>query len=166
MQKNYCHLAGKYHNTESSSSGDGSVYSAIDWGENVPISKEQLDIDFLLELRTERRFMINQKTRTITKKGFQYPAQGGDLFSLDTDSQINIIGLKNAVSDGLIILPLDYISLNGTVHTLSTEQHISDFYAAAFNRKFGLEISGRDLIVQINNAVDEAAINAISDDRT
>jgi hypothetical protein len=127
------------------------------------ISLDALVADHLIEplanLRSRRYAEIDQRTTALIEAGFTYD---GEQFSLSAAAQLNWISLK--IMGVLYTWPVDIGTLTNGEYSL-TQVNIDAFEQASRDAIQGHLSSGRNLKIQITDAVDKVAVDAITDER-
>lgn len=158
-------ISKKHPATHANCDGDPTVYSNITWI-STSIPQATLDNDYLDVLKEERLTEIDKRTGELISLGFQYTnANGTETFSLSELAQINWIGLNHADVKDTITYPLGVSTKDDGEFELIDAPDVTTFFMTGVGTKKAHIDSGRALKVSIKNAVDEAAVNAIIDNR-
>jgi len=114
----------------------------------------------LQSIKDIKKREIDIKTKSLIKEGFTYP-DSTYTWSMSENAQINWLGIK--ISDSTKF-PITMVSQEGNVYSLPfSEQTV--FIDTAWGTKNGHIQSGSTLKLQVNGAIDIAAVNAIIDNR-
>lgn len=98
---NYIDLIGKYY-TDSivHTTGDPAVYDDIVW-ETTPIPQAELDLTYLIELKTEKILEFSEFARQTIIGGFESSALGSPhYYDTEPEDQLNMIGVVTSGTDG------------------------------------------------------------------
>ena len=120
----------------------------------------------LNDSKTLRYVEIDNRTQELIKQGYAHDSK---IFSLSANAQINWLGLREALSVGLIVDPTDFpiavSTKNDESHDIVDAAELITMFNIAFATKKGHLDSGRTLRLQLAAAVDKTALDAIEDTR-
>jgi hypothetical protein len=134
---------------------DGSSHALSDTGWELYVEAETL-----ADLKARRIIEIDNVTQELIKGGFTYDSHQ---FSLSEKAQINWVGIKAAID--ILTFPVSVTTLADTEYSLADSAAAVTFCGTALGTKQAYLDSGRALKIQINDAVDHAAVDAIVDNR-
>lgn len=106
---------------------------------------------------------IDERTYELISEGFTY---AGKIFSLSENAQTNILALDNTKDDPALAYPIVYNTIDDLdTYNVADATDLHNMYLTALATKKGHLDSGTSLKQQIRDAVDEAAVDAIIDNR-
>lgn len=156
---------------------DGAEWATID---SLVSSHLPIELD---DLKRAKNALIDEKTMSLIFAGYTYD---NHTFSLSIHAQRNWIAISTSFEANLSIArkadplltqeqaydaveaslyPLDVSTLGDLEYTFNTYSDFITFFNGAYTFANGHYMSGRALKNQVNNAVDEAALNLIVDNR-
>lgn len=104
---------------------------------------------------------IDERTSELIDLGFVYNTK---TFSLSNNAQLNLLGIDIKRNDG--ILPITFNTIDDlSEETLTTAEQVDAFFMTALGSKKAHLDSGTALKLQVRNAADKDAIDAIVDAR-
>jgi len=123
-----------------------------------------VDAVLLHQLKANKILEIDATTSALIDRGFEYPADSGQLFSLSLVAQSN---LTNAIMNrDSLAYPIQWATKDSmTVITLKDASMVVQFYSTALLFVRGHRDSGTALKVQVIAASTPEEIDAIKDDR-
>lgn len=137
----------------------------------TPTEKADLDgavtnFSTLGRLKKRRYSEIDARTEQLIAEGFEYPASSGQMFSLSTVAQANLLGLKTMAEDPAFIYPVtwNFIDDSGML-TIPDAATALAFYMTAVGAVRSRRDSGTAIKDQIRAATTEAEVLAIVDPR-
>jgi len=139
------------------SAGDETILNDLVTNHVLPPSISSLD-----QCKMSACAAIDARTSELIDEGFTYDSVQ---FSLSELAQINWIGLKISEQNAILTYPFDVSTKDDGEYSLPDAQAIQDFFATGVGVKIGHIQSGRALKVSVKNAVDEAAVDAVIDNR-
>jgi hypothetical protein len=117
----------------------------------------------LLGYKHYRIDKINLRTAELITGGYTWASKQ---FPLSTNGQINLLGLVNAAQLGILTFPIDLNTLNDEDrHPIADVTEVYNIFGTALGTKKAYLDSGTALKDSIMAAVDEAAVQAIIDNR-
>jgi len=123
-----------------------------------------LDAGRLEELKEKRFEEIDRNTTKLIKKGFEYPASSGNIYSLSELGQINLIGLE--LDKAAITFPKNWTTKdNQSRQEIADTTEATTFHLTALGTKIAHLDSGSDLKESIRAATTKAEVDAIVDNR-
>jgi hypothetical protein len=106
---------------------------------------------------------IDARTEELILNGFSYASK---VFSLSQNAQINILALHETRNDPALIYPIEYSTLNDSDNYFVIDaDDLHSMYLTALATKKAHVDSGTLIKDSIRAAVDEAAVDAIIDNR-
>ena len=162
MATNYVKTIQEFHkDVEFVNNGSETDYSAIEWIDPA-IDQATLDGEWLDYLKARRYEEVDKRTQELISEGFVYDSV---TFSLSSMAQTNWIGMKQAADLSLLTYPFAVSTKDDGEYELDDLADLDAFYQTALGVKITHLGSGRALKVSIKDAVDEAALDAIVDNR-
>lgn len=121
--------------------------------------KDTVDSDDLSDYKQNKYSQIDYKTGALIYAGFVFDSQ---TFSLSVSAQTNWNALKDQEAE--FTFPLDISTINNDTYSL-TQANLDNFWSAARDTTKGHLDSGRVLKKSVFDAVDQAAVDLVVDDR-
>lgn len=132
--------------------------SSVDGGFWVKDEIEALDLNEYKLLRYQE---IDTRSAELISLGYSYQ---GVVFSLSQNAQINILGMDEVRDE--LTYPVNYNNIDDTVvYSIVDAADVHNMYLTALGTKKAHLDSGTALKNQVRDAVDEAAVQAIIDNR-
>ena len=117
----------------------------------------------LLEYKHYRIDEINFKTTELIDGGYTWDSKQ---FPLSTNGQINLVGLVHAANLNMLTFPIDINTIDDeSRHPIADVTEVYNMFGTALGTKKAYLDSGTTLKDAIMAAVDEAAVQAIVDNR-
>jgi hypothetical protein len=117
--------------------------------------------------KATRCLMVDGKTRELLAQGYSY---GGKQMSLSIYAQLKLDGVMTSIVRGNIVEPDDFpissSALDETKYSITDVADAQAMWAEMVDRVKAIVPAGSDLKQQILDAEDQAALDAITDDRT
>ena len=121
----------------------------------------QPDLTDLAVLKSARYDEIDSKTGKLIAEGFVH---NGITFSLSANAQANLLGVYSARE--LLTYPFPWNAIDdSSTYNIADAVEMVTFFMTALSTKKARQDSGTALKIQIREAVDIAAVNAIIDNR-
>jgi hypothetical protein len=137
---------------------DHEKWNGVSWETVVETAPEKL-----VGYKKKRKKKIDVKTSKLISNGFTH---NGKKFSLSPEAQINGTGAKSASSEvGAINYPLTITQDDDYGYDVNSTSELNAYHLDGLGTKKSHLDTGRDIKIQVNDAVDEAAVDAITDDR-
>ena len=119
------------------------------------------DLTVLSELKEHRYEEIDAKTGELIFQGFVY---SGVTFSMSTNAQSNLLGTYSAKE--LLTYPFAWNAKDdSSTYQIADAAEMATFFMTALATKKSHQDSGTALKTSVRDAVDIAAVNAITDNR-
>lgn len=141
--------------------GNPEVYEDIVW-DTAAVAKSTLDDNHLDLVKHAKCVGIDRRTGELIGAGFTFQ---GETFSMSMLAQTNWIGLSHSAQRDLITYPIGVSTSDDGEFMLTSKTHVQDFFVTGLGTKLAHLNSGRALRLQVKAAVDEAAVDAIVDNR-
>ena len=139
------------------SAGDETILDGI-----VAVQTTQLEINRAAKIQA-----IDRQSTRLMDEGFAYD---GRIFSMSSLSQIKLLSLRTAAIAGVLIdpdhYPIAYACLDEHAYDIANETALVAMFDAGFNTAKTILASGATLKDQCMDAADQAALDAIVDNRT
>jgi len=103
-----------------------------------------------------RQFRISEsdiKTQQALSLGFEYPANSGKYFDMDTTARSRWIGLKQASDSGLLTFPQVIRYKDRTKYTILDAADLTNFYSTALSFEVTTTSAGGDVLDALESAV-------------
>lgn len=118
--------------------------------------------DKLLKYKKKRRREIVKKTHEKLALGV---AHNGKVFSASKKSQDFIAHMKRFIDKGMLVIPIEITTIEDETYTFTTIEDFDLFVSALLDTVKSRKDDERPLKQELFAAVDEAAVDAIIDDR-
>ena len=133
--------------------------SFTNWNGSAWVTKTSLS-----QTKQARIKEIDAKSIQLMQSGFEYPAASGKFFSMSIKGQAKLHGF-NEIEAG--DFPHSVSAIDDTVHVLANNGAANQMFKAMVKRlNKGILGPGSDLKQNVLNAVDQAALDLIVDNRT
>jgi len=132
--------------------------------ENIHFGDGTKIVSSLGNYKQMRYSEIDNKTGKLITGGFEYPASSGNIFSFSENAQNNLLGTFSAKD--LLTYPFPWNTKDDTLtYQIADVTEMTSFFMTALATKKAHQDSGSALKAQVRDAVDEAAVDAIIDNR-
>jgi hypothetical protein len=109
---------------------------------------------------------IDRRTGELIELGFEFPPASGKLFSLSPNAQTNILALDHTRDDVSMTYPINYNTIDDKdVYAVPDSATLHNMYLTALSVKKSHLDSGTLLKDDVRAAVDEAAVDLVTDSR-
>lgn len=125
--------------------------------------KDTIECLNLEQYKDLRKQQINERTAELIANGYTW---AGKQFPLTQNGQINLIGMTVANMMGILTFPIDLNTIDEEErHSIANGTELYNIYGTALGTKKYYEDSGSQLKQAVVDAIDEAAVAAIVDNR-
>lgn len=109
---------------------------------------------------------IDRRTGELISLGYEFPPASGNIFSLSSTAQTNILALDHSKDDPALTYPISYNTIDDlNSFDVPDSATMHNMYLTALATKKGAVDSGTTLKDAVRSAVDEAGVDAVIDNR-